>query len=275
MVAGQTALTALAPEGRRATASGLQALAFGAGIGVGPLVGAALDPFSPVLAFGAGAFALVAGLCLVLRLRPLRVAAGAVADPGLWRRVLLPLHAVFAYGTAEATLVSLFPVFMLRGGHDLGETSVALAAFVAGSLASVLPVTRAADRWGGLRAIGACAALGAAACIGLAAWPLNAAPWSVALISGVAGAAIGPLFPLALSAVGATLPGEKRAAGSALFTMAFSLGSLCAPWLAGLAMQRWGPAHVFSLTTVLLASLLLHLLLARARKPLASGWWAV
>ncbi len=199
----------------------------------------------------------------------------APADPGLWRRVLLPLHAVFAYGTAEATLVSLFPVFMLRQGHDLGATSMALAAFVVGSLLSVLPVTRAGDRWGALRAIAGCAALGVAACVALTALPSDTSAIVVALVSAIAGAAIGPLFPLALGALGASLPSAACAAGSALFTVAFSLGSLCAPWLAGLAMQRWGAAHVFSLTTVLLASLLLHLLLARVRSPLARGWWAV
>jgi MFS family permease len=275
MVAGQTALTALAPEGRRATASGLQALAFGVGVGVGPLIGAAIEPLSPALAFGAGAFALLAGQCLVLRLPPLRVPAHAPADPGLWRRVLLPLHAVFAYGSAEATLVSLFPVFMLRAGHDLAGTSTALAAFVAGSLLSVLPVTRAADRWGAPRAIGACAALGAVASATLTALPPHTSAWSVAIVSGVAGAAVGPLFPLALGALGASLHGERRAAGTAWFTMAFSLGSLCAPWLAGLAMRHWGAEHVFSLTTLLLASLLLHLLWRSLRAPLARGWWAV
>lgn len=274
MVAGQTALAALAPQGRRGTASGLQALAFGLGVGVGPLVGAVIAPLSPALAFGAGALALLAGECLVLRLPPLRAAVAAPAGPGSWRRVGLPLHAVFAYGTAEATLVTLFPVFMLHRGHDLAGTGMAFGVFVAGSLLSVLPVTRAADRRGAVPAIAGCAALGMAACIALTALPADTAAWAVALVSGVAGAAVGPLFPLALSALAAALPADRQAGGSALFTMAFSAGSLCAPWLAGLAMRQWGEAHVFSLTTLLLASLMLHLLWRSARRPLARGWWA-
>lgn len=267
MIAGQTALATLAGAGRRAAASGLQALAFGLGVGLGPLLGAALYPHSPVAAFGAGAAAMLLGQGLVWRLPARPPAPSAPADFGLWRRVSLPLHAVFAYGAAEATLVSLFPVFMRSRGYEIGEMGVAFGAFVAGSLVSVVPVTRAAGRWGMRRAMGGCAAGGVAACVALGLLPAAAPGWLVGSVSAAAGAAVGPLFALALAAIGDALPAERLPGGTALFTVAFGLGSLGAPWLSGLAMQAWGDAHLFTLTAALLAVLLLRLALDLQRAP--------
>ena len=271
MVGGQAALAALAGDGRRARASGLQALAFGLGLGLGPLAGGAFYGHSPVLAFAAGAVVLLPGLWLVRRLPDLPSVPPAAPSLALWRQASLPLHAVFAYGAAEATLMSLFPVFMLARGHDAAAMGQAFAAFVAGSLLAVLPVTRAADRWGARRAIAACAAAGVAACVTLTLLPAQAPAWPVAVVCAVAGAAAGPLFPLALALLGDEVPAERLAGGTALFTTAFGLGSLCAPWLAGLAMRTWGAAHLFTVTAALLATLVARLAWRTLRMPRAAA----
>lgn len=272
MVGGQAALGLLAAPGRRGAASGMQALAFGVGMGLGPLLGAALYPLSPLLAFGAGALLLVLAQGLVLRLPAMRLPpAGPGTVPASWRRVTLPLHAVLAYGAAEATLMTLFPVFMLGRGHGMAAMGAAFAAFVAGSLASVVPVTRAADRHGVPAVMAACAALGVAACVGIDGLPPQAPPWLLGGLAALAGAAVGPLFPLALAALGALLPPERLSHGTAWFTTAFSVGSLGAPWLAGLAMQHWGAAHLFTLTALLLAALLLRLVAALWRQRAGHG----
>jgi MFS family permease len=262
MVAGQTLLNSLVDDTRRGAANGVHALAFGLGVGAGPLAGAALYAVSPMVAFGCGAALLALSQVAVWAVLPACAGDQAMPDFKLWRRVSLPLHAILTYGVAESTLMGLFPIFMLAQGHSVGDMSLAFAAFVLGSLLATLPVTQGGDRIGHARMLGVCAAVGLGACLAMVALPPHSPPWMLGVISCAMGAALGPVYPLALALMGRTLAREQLAGGSALFTVAFSVGSLCAPWLASLAMRRWGDAHLFSLTAALLILLLLRLFLS-------------
>jgi MFS family permease len=256
MISGQTALNQLASDRRRTLLNGIHALAFGLGLGVGPLAGAALYGVSPVLAFGAGAGVMLLGLPGVLIFLPLLRSAPPQGQAGLLRTLSLPLHGVFAYGVAEATLMSLYPVFLLRQGYSVGQIGFAFSVFVAGSMLSTLPLAHLADRVGRERVLLGCALVGV---VSTAALVLAKQIVLVVVLSFVAGASIGPLFAVSLALLAQLLARDQLAAGSALFTTAFGLGSMIAPLSGALIMQHFGSAHVFSLTMLLLALLLLRI----------------
>jgi MFS family permease len=256
MISGQTALNQLAGDTRRTLLNGIHALAFGLGLGVGPLAGAALYGVSPVLAFGFGAGLMLLGLPGVLLFLPQLRSAVPRGQPGILRTLSLPLHGVFAYGVAEATLMSLYPVFLLHQGYSVGQIGLAFSVFVAGSILSTLPLTHLADRWGRERVLLGCALAGV---LSTAALVLAKHIAVVTVLAFVAGASIGPVFAVSLAMLAQLLARDQLAAGSALFTTAFSFGSMIAPMSAALLMQYFGNQHIFSLAMVLFALLLLRL----------------
>jgi len=75
------------------------------------------------------------------------------------------------------------------------------------------------------------------------------------------GAALGPIFAIALAIMGRQLPATCLPAGSGLFTSALCLGSMIAPFLAAIIVDFWGSKHLFTLGSVLFASVLVRLLL--------------
>jgi MFS family permease len=264
MISGQTALNQLAHESRRAVLNGCHALAFGVGLGSGPLVGAALYEVSPILAFAVGAGLMLLGLPGVLAFLPLLRSTTPRFQSSLLRTLSVPLHGVFAYGVAEATLMSLYPVFLLRQGYSVGQIGLAFSVFVAGGILSTLPLTRLADRSGCERVLFGCALIGV-----LSTTVLVQAKsiLLVTVLSFVAGASLGPVFAVSLALLAQLLPRDQMPAGSALFTTAFSLGSMIAPMSVALIMQYFGRGHIFSLAMALFAVLSLRLL------GQSSNWW--
>ncbi len=256
MISGQTALNQLVDESRRTLMNGIHALTFGLGLGVGPLIGAALYGVSPVLAFGMGAGLMLLGLPGVLAFLPFLRSVPSRMQSSLLRTLLLPLHGIFAYSVAEATLMTLYPVFLLHQGYSVGQIGLAFSVFVAGSILSTLPLTHLADRLGGERVLFGCALVGI---VSTAALVLAKQIVIVTVLSFVAGASLGPVFAVSLALLAQLLSRDQLAAGTALFTTVFSLGSMIAPMSAALIMQYFGNEHIFSLALVLFALLLLRL----------------
>jgi len=256
MISGQTALNQLVDESRRTLMNGIHALAFGLGLGVGPLVGAALYGVSPVLAFGVGAGLMLLGLPGVLAFLPLLRSVPSRVQSSLLRTLSLPLHGVFSYSVAEATLMTLYPVFLLHQGYSVGQIGLAFSVFVAGSILSTLPLTHLADRLGCERVLLGCALVGV---VSTAALVLAKQIVVVTVLSFVAGASLGPVFAVSLALLAQLLSRDQLAAGTALFTTVFSLGSMIAPMSAALIMQYLGNEHIFSLALVLFSLLLLRL----------------
>jgi MFS family permease len=257
MVGGQTALGHLVNDAQRSVASALQALAFGLGMGVGPLLGTALYATAPSLAFFAGAALLLAGVPVAYWLLPSLRLQAQPPRLDLARGLALPLHAVFAYGVAEATLLTMYPVFLLQQSHGVGNIGVAFAAFVAGGLVSSLPLSHLSDRIGREKVLLGCALAGVVASGSLV---FAHHPMLVAALSMLTGASLGPVYAIALAVMAQRVAHADLGAGAALFTAAFNLGSMVAPWLSGLIMARWGAQQVFTLTAILFATLALRLL---------------
>jgi MFS family permease len=270
MIGGQTALVALSGDENRARIVGFYALAFAVGLATGPLVGTSVYQISPVATFVLGGVVIAAGVPLAWRgLSELLPVSSPRRVPVL-AKVTVPLHGAFAYGFAEAALFSLYPVFLLRQSFTVRQMGYAFSAFVVGSILSTLPMTLLGDRMGRLRALVLSACVGIVATQALA-WTQGYA--ATLLLSGIAGAGLGPVYALTLALVGDALTPDELPSGSALFTASFSLGCIAGPVLTALAMDRLGHRSIFSLTVLLFLLLLLHIRV-RGQRSVTESWVA-
>jgi MFS family permease len=261
MVGGQVAINAFAIESQRTFVVGLHALSFGIGMGVGPLIGAWLFLIDAKLAFLFCGVILSIGIPVLIKWLP-SITAEKInrINQKQVRSISISLHAVFAYGVAEATLLSLFPVFMIDRGYSVTIMGFTLSIFVIGGILSTLPLTKSADKVGQERVLAYCALFGVLGSL-LLAWSPHI---SVLLLASlIAGASLGPIFELAMAIIGRKLSKQDLPSGSAFFTASFSLGAMCAPWLVAIIMKNFGSVHIFTLTSLLFASLLFRLLPTR------------
>ena len=262
LIGGQSAVNTFASDTNRSIVNGLHALAFGIGMGIGPILGNILFDVTPALAFYVCGLILFLGVPIVAFGLPVEVAKkNRRIERKKIRKIMVALYAVFAYGAIEAILLSLFPVFMLDRGYSMNTMTIAFSCFVVGGIVSTVPLTRWADHVGQEKVLAFCALFGVLGSISMA---ITTNSLIAMLSSALTGACLGPVFALALALMGRLLPKEDLAGGSAIFTVSFSLGSLIAPWLAALVMREFGNLHIFTLSTVLFSLLFLRLLTYQA-----------
>lgn len=257
MVAGQILLLANSTDNQRTVTASLHALAFGIGLGVGPLIGSFLYGISAQTTFIAGGMIVLSGVPLMYFINDVKGINIGRMKWKLAKKISIPLHAIFAYAIAEATLMTLFPIYMLEKGHSLQVMSFVFSAFVVGGILGTLPVAYVADRIGNYVMLGVCSIVGVLSALGLVVAAETSLLVSLALL---AGASLGPIYALAMASIGGKLPASDLAAGSMLFTFCFGVGTTLAPWLSSLVMKSVGSEHLFNVTAVLFISLLLHLL---------------
>jgi MFS family permease len=251
----QTALLARTTERDRALVTGVQALAFAAGLATGPLAGGVMYGRSPLVAFLAGGLLLfVAGAAIFMWAEP-EWRGGEAPPRSAAARAHFPLVAAFVYGFAEAALLSVYPLSLLERKLPVGAMGLSFSAFVLGGVVSTLPISVAADRVGRGRVLLVCAGSGLAAMATLSAVD---GPASLIALSFLVGASLGPLFALALALVRDRLAEEDLAWGTAGFMTAFNVGCIAGPVVSSLSMTALGSRGVFAPTLALLALLVVH-----------------
>ena len=260
LVSGQTALNTFAQAANRSLASGLYFLAMALGFILGSLSGSFFyKNFSPQIAFfGAGGVLLVAGTIAWFAL-PSRLTRSPQL-PNNFLKVLpqlkFPIHGVFAYGIAEATLITIYPIYLLRQAYTTQQISFALSAFILGNIISTIPLTILADKVGKIRVLFFCLCLGIVSILGLTiVSQLNV----ILILSAIGGATIGPSNPLCLAMVGEQVQAEDRALGTALFNSTYSLGTTIGPGIASVMMALGGGRLVFSLCLPVYVLLLIRM----------------
>jgi len=252
--AAQAALLARTTERDRALVTGVQALAFAAGLATGPIAGAGIYGRSPLAAFLAvGSLLVFAGGTYLAWAEP-EWRGGEAPARSAAARARFPFAAAFVYGFAEAALLSVYPLSLLERKLPVGAMGLSCSAFVLGGLVSTLPVSVAADRLGRGRVLLACAGCGLAAMAGLSAVD---GPSALIGLSFAVGASLGPLFGLALALVRDQLSAEDLAWGTAGFMTTFNVGCIAGPVVSSIAMTRLGATGVFAPTLAFLALLVL------------------
>jgi MFS family permease len=160
-------------------------------------------------------------------------------------------------GFFEAGLSSLLPLYGLAQGLSPTQSTLLVSASGLGSALMMLPAGLAADRWP-VRQVGLfCARINLLGCLLLPAlvmWPqLQWVSWGVAFVWGGAG---GALYTLAMVHIGHRLQGEALVRTTSVLVLSYTLGSMCAPALGGMALQ-W--AGAFGLPLLLTSVALLGL----------------
>jgi MFS family permease len=246
LVGGQTALNSFSHESNRSQVSGLYFLAMGLGFILGPAIGPRFYNISPQLAFLLGGGVVLSALALIWCSLPQRLTLPSPSRPfffHLLKKLKFPIHGVFSYGLAEATLIALYPVFLLNQNYSVEQMGYTLSVFVIGSLLSTFPVTLLADRFGKVRMLSISICIGLIASVGLVVFDSYQL---ILFFSLLAGASIGPVYPICLALLGEQISKEELAAGIALFTTTYCLGNAAGPLLSSLMMEVVGSRHIFS-----------------------------
>jgi MFS family permease len=262
-VAAETMVNKLSAPDERARRMSHYGLSVGIGWAVGPLAGTLLYEVRPELPFVA---------CCALSLVAAISAAALIHDPGssshqverifslLSRKLVVPVSAGALYGFLMSSLVTLFPLYLrLQPGLNVTEVAMGaiITAVIAGTIVSQVPIGRAADRFGRQRTLIASTLL----LSGVFALMAFHTDWRVFIATGaLVGALAGSLYPIGLAILGGTVNKERLGAATSLFSLAFGVGSLIGPSLAGLAMTHLGNRWLFYLPSMLTAAFVLELI---------------
>ncbi|HYP27368.1 MAG TPA: MFS transporter [Blastocatellia bacterium] len=248
-----TMVSQLSGPHERARRMSYYALSVGLGWAVGPLAGTLLFGIFLELPFI---------LCFVLSL--ISAALAAVLIPktapsahehdthvtSISANIFVPISAGALYGYLMSSLVTLIPLYLQAINVEEREMGIIITAVVVGTLISQVPIGKAADRFGKRRTLLVCASL---LTVVFAIMPFHADWRPFILTGGLTGALAGSLYPIALAMIGGNVPKERIGAATALFSLAFGIGSLVGPAVSGLAMDHLGYRWLFYLPSLLTA----------------------
>lgn len=252
-VATETMISRLSKPNERARRMSYYALSVGIGWAAGPLTGTLLFEIRPQLPFIA-----CFGLCIIAALLVVslieNVPAKAHQSETLFSvlsvRLVVPISAGALYGYMMSSLITLVPLYLNR---ELVVPKTAMGAIITavilGTIASQVPIGRAADRFGKRRSLLIAAVLLAVVFMLI---PFHS-DWRLFLVTGAAaGALAGCLYPVGLALIGEIVSKERLGAANSMFSLAFGLGSLIGPTISGLAMTHFGnPKLLFYLPALL------------------------
>lgn len=278
-VLAEALVAEFAPAHLRGRAVGLFETMVGATFVIGPMLLAAVGP-SSAAALWLSVALLAAGLVWAFFVPPLPPEADAHEARVGWRGVWTALRAHpvimaagFCGGFFESGLTAILPLYGLALGLGAAAAALLVSASGLGSSVLMLPAGALADRLGrqGGRRGGAggarlqlmrgCAAITLLATL-VIPW-VAGTPWLAWPVAFLWGGAGGCLYALAMIDIGARERGVTLVNSTAVLVMAYTLGGVLAPSLAGAALQ-WAPRMGFPALLLAVAVACL-VLLARAR----------
>jgi MFS family permease len=252
-VATETMISQMSSPGERARRMSYYALSVGLGWAAGPISGTLLYEVRPAAPFAGGfAFSLLAALLAALfipRSRPIDQHQEE-SYSGISAIIILPLSAGALYGYLMSSLVTLIPLYLNAIALKEREMGFIITSVIIGTLASQVPIGRAADRFGKRITLLTCSIILAAV---FAVMPFYS-DWRIFMLTGcLTGAMAGSLYPIGLSIIGGVVKRDRLGAATSLFSLAFGIGSLIGPGLSGFAMRNLGNGWLFYLPSILTA----------------------
>ena len=261
-VATETMIGLLSEPGERARRLSYYALSVGIGWAVGPIAGTLLFGIRPQVPFiGCFVLSVVAALMVAsfIKKMPSKSHHSDTTSRVLSVKLFLPISAGALYGYLMSSLITLFPLYLKK---EIGIPEMAMGAIITaviiGTIASQVPIGRAADRFGKRKTLLACTVL-----LGVvfAILPLHT-DWRFFLLTGaMAGALAGSLYPIGLALIGDIVSKQRLGAANSTFSLAFGIGSLVGPSISGLAMTHFAnPRWLFYLPSLLSAAFALEII---------------
>lgn len=259
MVGIQSAMHNVTESGNKALVSGIYSFCFAVGFAVSAVVGPVIYENITWLSFLIGAFGLcIAAALIYFQLKGL-MTIPAYTEGKIFSRINMALLGAFAYGFSETTLVSLFPLYMLRQNFGLSKIGYALGIFIVGSLIGTIPITYLADKIGRKKCLGITIFASLFAIAGIMAFDGFS---SKLIFSFIGGFTIGPVYPLSLALSVQDLTKEELLSGTALFTFSYGIGSTAGPFLSSVTMEYFGNNYIFSVCFIIFIVLLLRMIIS-------------
>ncbi|MFC3039215.1 MFS transporter [Virgibacillus xinjiangensis] len=256
----QTWITATASKETRGKAIAYYGLFFGLGFTLGPLMTRLLSIHEALPFVLSALFSmLVWSAMLFVRNQWPEQDRETAASTSSWTRfrqtgkiawvALLP---GFGYGFLESSLHSIFPVYAMRIGHEVGILSLLIPCFAGGSLITQLPLGIWSDRTGRRTVLLSVLALGTVLFSAAAILEANIA--ALFILFTLAGMCVGSLFSLGIAYLTDLLPANLLPAGNLMIGVSFSLGSISGPFLGGVYVDVFPGLSFFYLIVLVLLS---------------------
>lgn len=194
--------------------------------------------------------------------------------PELWKVSPLGLIGATAAGVVNTNFQGLAPVFAYREGFSVPETSMFMAAGIAGGLLLQWPMGRLSDRID-RRTVLAGVALGTAGAafgVGLISATAGAAFVGIIVLVTIYGGLSSTVYSLCAAHTNDFAPPDKLAQTASGLLIAYGLGASAGPVLTSSLMEMFGPTTLFMVNAGVHGSLglfALYRMLRRAPKPKA------
>jgi MFS family permease len=242
-VVSEAWVNALAPEKSRGAVMGIYVTVLCAGLATGPLL-LGLIGSRGELPFIASA------IILAIALLPIPFASGSGGAPSFHnndvislaraiRRAPVIMTAALLNGSIWSTQLALLPVYGVRVNLPEDRALFLLTAYIFGNIVLQVPIGRLLDKWTGYKVLLLC---GSIQCLGAISFPFvvqgDAIAWLSLLIWG---GFLGGLYTTELTMIGRSFEMNELSGASTVFNMAFNVGALSGPVVAGVAMQIWDP----------------------------------
>jgi MFS family permease len=242
-VVSETWVNALAPEKNRGAVMGMYVSVLCVGLAVGPLL-LGLIGSSGALPF------IVSAVILAVVMLPLPFASGSGGAPSFHDREVISLKrairdapvimiAALLNGSIWSTRLALLPVYGVRVGLPEDYALYLLTAYIFGNIVLQVPIGGLLDKWNGNSVLLLC---GSIQCLGAMALPFVVHDSLVAWLSLLIwGGFLGGLYTTEMTMIGRSFEMNELSGASAAFSMAFNIGALTGPIIAGVAIQIWDP----------------------------------
>jgi MFS family permease len=253
----ETRVNCNAPSEYRARDFGFYAFSVALGVGLGTVVGLELYAEAPRLGFALGGAVTLAAA--VLAQAGLPAAGGAVegdgsGEPLVLERHLLSLGSAWVQGFLEGATVTFLPLYLIGLGHGKDGAGDLMGSLFLGVILIQVPVAWLADHLGRMRVLVLCHLV---LLIGLVCLPWCVRMPSLAGWLFAVGGTCSALYPLGLALLGERAGAGALARGNSWYQASNSAGSLCGPFLVGLAIDGFGQRAQFAAGAAAVVAVLL------------------
>ncbi|WP_438749425.1 MFS transporter [Pararhizobium sp. O133] len=172
--------------------------------------------------------------------------------PGLYRRSPVAVVGAFLAGAMSGAWLNLGGVFTQKIGLSTTEGATLLAALLAGSAVSQIPIGRTSDRVDRRIVMVGCGIVGVISCLAMVAF-VDAGPLILYVIAAFVGSVLFPIYALNVAhANDLARPNEYVEVSSGMM-ITYGVGTISGPLMVGPVMDRFGPASLFLVLAVYFA----------------------
>jgi MFS family permease len=231
----------LADEKNRGRMVALYAVCLSGGIGVGPAMLGLIGTrgITPFLA-GAGMMLLALIPVVLARRAAPRIETHVPQSMlGLLRIAPAALLAAFVFGSIDAGMAGLLPVYGVRLGYGESQAALFVTAISIGGLLLQYPIGYLADHMDRQKLLTICAFSGV---IGAAATPfLVHMPMALYMLLALWGGLVTGIYTIGLTLIGERFKGDQLIGANTAYVILYSVGLLVGPAAEGVALDVWNP----------------------------------